>query len=456
MDEKEKILILSVGGSPEPLIYSINEFKPNKVVFLHSPQTLKEAHEVLGETNFDSLNTEFYEIPDAETLDDSFSVSKKVFSKFKDTNLYDVKVDFTGGTKPMVSGIVLAVVEGNFANFKFSYVGSKDSESRNKNGVGIVKDGSEITKMQINPYKKYAITEFKRGKNFFNTYQFEAALKNFKNAEMQLEDGNLKELATYYIKLVNFYQSWDKFNSKLKVLNEKTDEEEKIRLNSYLQKELIEKCPTAIFKEDFSNYEKFINQMKYNLDFLRLKLSNDINKGIEYYLPDLLNNAYRKIEMGHYDDAVARLYRAIELIAQINLNRLGLIDQDKLKQNKVFHINKKQFMKVTDDNRKARSKVVRWHLSDYEDPESKTFRITLAKNYDLLKSFEIPVAFDYFSDIKLIRSKDKRNNSILAHGLEPLDYDSTIDFYNKVLEFSLKSFPDIKKYMDLAEFPKFE
>ena len=40
MANKEEILILSVGGSEEPLIYSINEFKPDKVVFLHTPGTL--------------------------------------------------------------------------------------------------------------------------------------------------------------------------------------------------------------------------------------------------------------------------------------------------------------------------------------------------------------------------------------------------------------------------------
>lgn len=579
---KEKILILSVGGSEEPLIFSINTFKPDKVVFLHSRATLYQCGKILEKVqwkNNDELivglsnlfkkyknsffeifreilpnflsyevNDEFYvnfidfldrnyfkdvedfnykfldflyslkieknfyiefsdlinknlfdtekfyltisdeskmfkeniddyinknmpsilnqdsfdnivfraEIKDHESLDNSFSVSKKVFNNFNDDSQYEVIVDFTGGTKPMVSGVVLAVVEGNFTNFEFRYVGSEHSARRTKKGLGIVEDGSEITKLQYNPYEKYGITEFKRGKNFFNTYQFESAATNFENAFNSLEEGPEKELSKYYLQLSNFYQSWDKFNSKIKVYNEELNKYESKKLSTYLQKELIEKCPKDLFLDDFKSSEEFLNQMNNNLEFLRLKLANDKSKGIEYYLPDLLNNACRKIEEGFYDDGVARLYRAIELIAQINLNRLDIIDQQKLKDNNAFHINRKQFLLETMDKPKIRTKVERWHIKDYEDKE-KTFKLALAKSYDLLKAFDVQLARDYFADKKLEDAvKNKRNNSILAHGLDPLDYDSAKDFYKRVLSYSIKAFPDIEDYMDKAQFPKFE
>ena len=578
---KEKILILSVGGSEEPLIFSINTFKPDKVVFLHSTATLYQCGKILEKVEWkttDDLilglsqlfknykntffeifseilpnflhfneNDEFYvsfidfldrnyfkdvkdfnykfldflyslkiennyynefsnlinnslfdyekffmdiskesklfkenvedyintnmpsildpdnlddivfraEIKDHESLDNSFSISKKVFNNFNDEK-YEVIVDFTGGTKPMVSGVVLAVVEGNFTNFEFRYVGSANSERRTKKGLGIVEDGSEITKLQYNPYEKYGITEFKRGKNFFNTYQFESAATNFENAYNSLEDGPEKDLSEYYLKLSNFYQSWDKFNRKITVYNEKLEKFESIKLSTYLQKELIEQCPKDLFVEDFNNSEEFLNQMNNNLEFLRLKLANNKSKGIEYYLPDLLNNACRKIEEGYYDDGVARLYRAIELIAQINLNRLDIIDQQKLYDNYVFHINRKQFMLETTDKTKIRTKVERWHIRDYDEKE-KTFKLALAKSYDLLKAFDVQLARDYFADTELEDAvKNKRNNSILAHGLEPLDYDSAKDFYKKVLSYSIKAFPNITDYMDKARFPKFE
>ena len=69
-----------------------------------------------------------------------------------------------------------------------------------------------------------------------------------------------------------------------------------------------------------------------------LKKKEPLEKRIEYYLPDLLNNAYRQIEEGKIDDAIARLYRISELIAQIKLCELGLINLNTLESNKKFKI----------------------------------------------------------------------------------------------------------------------
>ena len=49
--EKEEVLVLSVGGTAEPLTFSINEFKPDLVCFLHTSKTLETCEIVLNETN---------------------------------------------------------------------------------------------------------------------------------------------------------------------------------------------------------------------------------------------------------------------------------------------------------------------------------------------------------------------------------------------------------------------
>ena len=79
---------------------------------------------------------------------------------------------------------------------------------------------------------------------------------------------------------------------------------------------------------EISPIEKFLAQINENLEFLKLKISKrGIKTGdVKYYLPDLLNNAYRRIEEGKYDDAVARLYRSIELTAQLGLVNEGVVD----------------------------------------------------------------------------------------------------------------------------------
>ena len=250
--EKEEVLVLSVGGTAEPLTFSINEFKPDLVCFLHTSKTLETCEIVLNETNFNREKVIYLEIPDSENLDDSFVKSKELFETLKDEK-YDVRVDFTGGTKPMVSGIVLAVIEGNYDNFRLNYVGEKDSVSRTKNGVGVVKDGGELNKLQINPYKKYAIKEFKRGRIFFNSHQFVAARKNFEEAKDKLDDENLMKLAEIYERIVIFYDYWDKFNNKI-------DDD---YLNDYLRDILIDiKNDDYIFNHFQNEYPSFYKQLK--------------------------------------------------------------------------------------------------------------------------------------------------------------------------------------------------
>ncbi|ADC47028.1 CRISPR-associated protein TIGR02710 family [Methanobrevibacter ruminantium M1] len=455
MSKKEQILILSLGGSPEPLIYSIKEFKPDKVVFLCSPQTLKECDGILEETAFNEENVEIYEIPDAESLDDSFSTSKKVLSKFADDG-FEVRVDFTGGTKPMVSGLVLAVIEGNYSNFKFSYVGQKDSQSRTKNGVGVVKDGSEITKMQINPYKKYAITEFKRGKNFFNTYQFEAALENFQSAKSRFIKGTeQRRISEIYERIVILYQKWDLFEDKV---SKNTD------LFKYLGFIINDIEKDEFILNEFENIDFFI-QMKRNYEFLSFKIrgvsydSEDPSiKGhlkfrISYYLSDLFNNAYRRIEEGKYDDAVARLYRINELIAQVQLTQKGLIDDDQLQTQKEFKVN------ISSTKSKAHARDNYDEILDFIDYNSSLkeknkgyFGIANDKSYELLDLFGIKQSpkFD-----KLNSKLKERNGSILAHGLKPMNKKKAEELYDKTLDYAKDYFSFLDEDMDLAKFPKF-
>lgn len=349
MENTMEILILSVGGSPEPLIYSINEFQPDKVVFLHSPQTLYQCGIVLNKVdwynednelsdyvnNFDkeiddlkkrenianypsfeqikslkhyetivdfiktnltnileetNINDKIFiaEIPDSESLDESFAVSKEVFSKISnDTskNIH-VKVDFTGGTKPMVSGIVLGVIEGDYPNFDLSYVGSKDSASRDKNGVGIVKDGYEITKMQKDPYKTYAVTEFKRGKNFFNTYQFEAASQNFESAKTRVTDDE-KKLASLYNELVILYKRWDTFNEK------KSNKKKSKTVYEYLKYLIRQIDENKYFYNNLG--VEFYNQLKNNLNFLSYK-----HRGVSLDSEDDLEKSNLKYRIQYY------------------------------------------------------------------------------------------------------------------------------------------------------------
>ena len=530
---KEKILILSVGGSEEPLIFSIREYNPDIIVFIHSPQTVHQCPIILNDSlknsngtisklvenysneyndykekhnitdylrpkqvqtlphydllreftynNFtnilessDNLDEKVYiaEIPDAEELDDSFDISQKVISKFADPEKYEVYVDFTGGTKPMVSGLVLSVIEANYPHFMFCYVGSIDDDSRTDGGTGKVETGKEFLKKRINPYKKRAITEFKRGINFFNEYQYSAAKLNFEEAknilkeeyEYHKNESNKEEIkksrnnydfASICWQLADFYQKWDLFNDEYKKDESIVDEFIKI-IN------LIENNRFLLNLFD----SETLDQIKTNKEFLEYKINDEsLNFRLIYYLADLLNNADRRRIEGKYDDSVARLYRANELLAQIKLNDLDLYFDEKIPEEFILSIEKIRKMakvkgkyeninKFIGDNFRASKRKKKNYEKKFGVPYNIYGDLSLAryKSYDLLKLFDVHV--NQFKFDSLDKSLDDRNKSILAHGLKPINNDKTNEIYKQTLSFIQDFFPDIQKQMDYGKFPK--
>lgn len=170
-----KVLVMSVGGSPEPLIHSIDNIKPKLVYFIHSEKTLSVVDEINKNTKhkYDYLTKQ---VDNHESIEDAFEKSKEVLFELNKKGWDEITIDFTGGTKPMTAGLVLASTGDKYTDsYNYSYVGSKMSENaevRNKDGVGIVISGHEQIKPQKDPYDTYAVLEFNRGKNFFNHIEF--------------------------------------------------------------------------------------------------------------------------------------------------------------------------------------------------------------------------------------------------------------------------------------------
>lgn len=541
MSDEKRILVLSAGGTEDPLIFAIDEINPDFVYFLYTPRSKKTCEKVIEKThqkyhyNFinntnDELVLDFYSqdydfveenqniairkkyidykpvlsdeymINNHQSLDEAFEVSKKLLSNINDKieKSYEsdegkevkVYVDFTGGTKTMVSGLVLAVIEGEFNDFELTYVGEKTIEDnktatgRDKGGVGVVKKGYELYEKQINPYNKHAIPEFNKGINFFNKYQFEAAQENFDSAKKNLDEGFDKKLAELYSELVFIYNKWDKFDEEKitkntsafdmlkKLFYKKIDAD--VELKRHLKNTELNIAQKNIGRDMDKRQSNLYDSLQNNLEFLSLKirgLSPDVptkkkeplEKRIEYYLPDLLNNAYRRIEEGKIDDAIARLYRISELIAQIKLCELGLINLNTLESNKKFKIPIKtledkasekgicdEVSSFIEDN-KEKPYVFTDEDGNLIEKESKNLKIANVNSYKLLKMF----GFDRVKEFEeLYEDLKNRNDTILAHGLKPMDKDDTVEIYYKTKEFASLFYEDLDYHMELSQFPK--
>lgn len=439
----KKALIIHVGNAYGRSAKSIEKIKPDLVYFILTENYRKFLDKIIEESQ-DSYEKRECIIKDFQSIMESYEKSKKIFKELKNEE-YEIHVGVSNGTKAMVVGLSLASVG---YECEFSYVGSEENGRKD----GDVKKGFEKVFDEFHPMKQLATIEINRAKRYFNNYQFSESLFYFEKAK---ESSYNTERADMYIKIVKLYQIWDKFENIIPYINNKNNDSE-TTLNYYL-KTMIQKeiNKNENLKEYFyTNERDFMNQIDRNIIFLENKISSKgkiIGEDIYYYLPDLLNNAERRIEEEKFDDATARLYRTAELISQIRLYEHDLIEKKRLTDNKVFHIPKEVL--VSKSNLKSSQFIS--PRPDFQNYKNETLKLSLKENFELLWCFDDKLAIKFLNDKKLDNLLSNRNNSILAHGLIPADGEDVILLFNKLTDYSRKTFCELDVCMEDAKFPKF-
>jgi CRISPR-associated protein (TIGR02710 family) len=116
---------------------------------------------------------------------------------------------------------------------------------------------------------------------------------------------------------------------------------------------------------------------------------------------DMLLNAERRAVQGRYDDAVARVYRALELIPHTRLRELWEIDPSDVDLEKMPAA--------------KRSLIVTRELGE------RKIQVPLLLSWQLLKDDEAVGPWFPENRARMLNWLKFRNRSILAHGLQPID-----------------------------------
>jgi CRISPR-associated protein (TIGR02710 family) len=149
--------------------------------------------------------------------------------------------------------------------------------------------------------------------------------------------------------------------------------------------------------------------------FQALLLLNGKGKTSGYEVAfDLLRNAERRAARAQYDDAVARLYRLVELLAQ---QRLFM-----------------QYAQTTSDLNVASLPIeLQAQYEAQRDPKSGKIRLGLQEGYNLLITLRDPLG-EAFAHVRgpLSNALTTRNSSILAHGLTPIAKAAYDDLFAQV------------------------
>lgn len=405
--------MVSVGGSPEPIIRLLNSYKPRYVAFFCSKESAQKLYDIIKALEYSPQNYEKIETENAEDILKCYEVLQdeipKILEKYSLTK-DDILVDYTGGTKTMSAALVLASIN---ISSEFSYVGGKE---RNKNGLGVVISGAEELIRKYNPYEFYLIDQTRRIELAFNTCKFTQVISIIKEIEDRILEirEDLLEFYSIIEKLSYGYMFWDNFDHK-KAEDEIGKGYSKLR----------------IFVSGSGKYKEFAKCVENNLNFLKTLNAEKKEKGIsDLVIADLIANAKRRAEFeGRLDDAVARLYRALEKIAQNELKKELGADNSKVDLEKIPD-------KLRDEFKRK-----------YYDERTKKCKLPLSPSYELLYHLNNEKGIK-FKECKenLEILLDKRNNSILAHGDTPITEQVYKELLNTILHFSGLKEEDLPKF----------
>lgn len=330
-----KVLIQTVGGSDKPIVYSIKQCSPDFVVFIC---TDTEGHErgSCETVNGDGLvckeransscgykekedrpsiirqtglkeNAYRIEIVEADDPYDSYNKAEKLIAKYLAEG-HQVIADYTCGTKSMSAGLVMASVE--HTECKLSLVtGPRLDLVRVRNGM------ERVSKIPVNLV--YVKRQNALCQSLLREWDYVGAtkvLEEVSNYGYVENEVSFKRL----LYICRAFAAWDRFDYR----------------NALPLIDLYKK------DEYIVPYNETLKKINVTLDWHDSWKAEENKKPPGFMLVyDVLLNAERRAAQGNYDDAVNRIYRAVEMYAQfcLSTNRppissdnvdLGLLPED--------------------------------------------------------------------------------------------------------------------------------
>ncbi len=293
-------LLVSVGGTAEPVAAAVAAHRPKVVCFFCSERSVEKLGEVRALTAESGLDYHYRLVlaSDPEDLARCYADALQAAEVLEAEGVppAEVMVDYTGGTKTMSAALALATVG---RGYRFSYVGG---DRRDKGGLGVVETGTERVHTGWSPWRLFAVEERRLFAALFNRHLYGSAAEVLERALGH--DPEDRRLLEGLLTLTRGYQHWDAFRH--------TQAKECLREGVARIEEWVAYRPDA-------GYREVGEAARTNLEFLsRLQQgTRGFRRRHRLQVIDLLANARRRAEVGRHDDAVARLYRALELLGQI-------------------------------------------------------------------------------------------------------------------------------------------
>lgn len=412
------ILVVSVGGSLQPIVTSIAQSKPDRVYFLCSRGSSGSVEEICTKAKAENITRKVDIIDDIDDLNKCYADSLALLQHLRD-EFPEAKIiaDYTGGTKSMSAGLAAAALDienvtlGLVSGARFNLTQVADATQSLRT--------SQATRIRLE--RRLPLIS-----KCFANFDYPAAMSWLEEA-LTLPDISSEKIAMLqsWLALARALDSWDKFDhaSAWKIL--------------------------CNYRAGYTGLVMFLEAVIWSRKKLDTSLHveelpelSDSPKGHGYEsVEDLYLNAQRRASQGRFDDAVARLYRTLELLAQTRLKLAYGIDTGDIVLAKLPPEMRKEYEKLAEG--------------------AGRIRLSLTKAFDLLAKWaefhDEPLGSLYREQYreKLRNFLGIRNKSLMAHGFTPIRADN----YRKE-ELFVKHLLDeafgrlhLKPYVSRTQFP---
>ncbi len=389
---RPRAVLASLGGSPEPVICSLDRQRPEHVLFFVSPESARDIQTVLRGLAYQPVDHDRIVTPSAEILAEAYgAIRSQLPAKLSQWGLSweDLTVDYTGGTKSMSAALVLATAD---RVHRYSYVGGVE---RDKGGVGIVVRGRERMWFLQNPWLELARPELERIRLHFRTGHYASAAVELGDLAARAA-GRHREILTALARLAAGYREWESFEHRAAL-------RELAQAHTFLRAYaagLGDREWTALAAR-VASHLRFLERLSGKVEKDPARAVRRRGSRDRAILLDLLASADRRARIEHrYEDAVARLYSCLERAARFRLaSRTPAIDNAKARPELIPEA--------------LRAELVRRHA----DPKDGLLRLPLFASYELLAALGDELGARFAQQEAELRSLLLlRNQSFSGHG----------------------------------------
>lgn len=400
---RRKVLAVTVGGEPDPIVKTLEQHNPDFTIFFVTTEPAGGSRRFLLEETEKGepipkrarLALDTYEVITLPNPDDFAGCLELMLDALEEhSEAVDRLADYTGGTKTMSAALVVAALLNGWS---LSLVTGERRDT-----VKVAKGTELARRVRTAPF--FVTQTLLHVQTLYKRHEFASAagLLNDLLAKTELPSKEAERLTTLHTFLQSL-AAWDRF----------------------------------AYDEAYSLLRTVGKLWDEGCEFLA-----QIRRRTVLSVSDLVGNACRRADQARYEDAVLRLYRAVELLAQLRL--------------KLQYAQDTSDLNLDDQKLSSLPPDLMQRLRERKERDSRAW-VGLLEACEILAALGDPVGQVFREHQAPIRDLlSQRNRLFLTHGLSPIARTDWERSHELAVTFLGRAFAALNLTFSPLRFPSWE